>query len=337
MPSYLLAAAWEKMTKDHQPASDAGPLTRLLKDYGKLHDEKNAEDQIPALRQINEMAISAKRKFKEPEIAKYLDEMRKEAESKKKEVEAYLKKEAATKKKGLNKIEKGKVPSRKLRKDLVLARILTRVRTTPAKSPLYFALALGRPYCGLVIARSISGSQRGAAIDARTLNNGRSGGSGIKLGRCYGEGGKVVFDMGLKPSNSTKPPASLALLIKSTIKVQTQGAAGSVKVICRGGPRLTEQEMAKLLEVANATLKKSAVLLAKGDKAKVAKLKELEERCEQILKHLPDTKGGSNSTLPPLPPKAKKARAHMLVLLEKLQSAIETAEKTEKENKKDKK
>ncbi len=86
MPEYLLASAWEKIAKEHQPASDAAPLAKLLEGYGKLKDEEDAEDQNVALTKINELALSAKRKFKDAKIAGYLDKLLKEIQAKKKEV-----------------------------------------------------------------------------------------------------------------------------------------------------------------------------------------------------------------------------------------------------------
>src|SRR5262249_29832657 len=219
MHETLLTAEWKKVL-GASPPPDAGRLTKKLEGYAKLKGKADAEDEAQALQEINVLALSLKKKLaKDAKVVGHLDKMAKDALDAKKKVEADAAKEEAE--------------AAKAGKDLPLVKMLARAVALPPQTPLYYAVALGK-LSGLVIAKMIGGAHKEQAAAARTRNNGKKVGGKLMLGRCYGEQGKVVFETGVKPEASTKPPAGLAANLKKSIQKQTAGAS-KVKVLVRGG------------------------------------------------------------------------------------------------------
>src|SRR5262249_14614386 len=219
MHETLLTAEWKKVL-GASPPPDAGPLTKKLEGYAKLKGKADAEDEAQALQEISVLALSLKKKLaKDAKVVGHLDKMAKDALDARKKVEADAAKEEAE--------------AAKAGKDLALIKMLARAVALPPETPLYYAAALGT-LSGLVLAKMIGGAHKEQAAAARARNNGKKVGGKLMLGRCYGEQGKVVFETGVKPENSTKPPAGLAANFKKSIQKQTAGAS-KVKVLVRGG------------------------------------------------------------------------------------------------------
>ncbi len=218
MSDYLLTAEWKKVIGS-SPPSEAVSLTKRLERYWQLNGKSESAGKVVALQEITELALSLKKKLaKDTKVVAHLDKMAREAQETKKKVEA-----GAAGKNGA---------AARLGKDLVLIKMLALTKRLKPERPSYFVLALGEP-SGLVIAKRLSVSHREQARQARTRNSGRKGGGKLLMGRCYGEDGKVVFELGIKPGRSAKPPAGLAANVKRTIKKQTRGGS-TVKVIVRG-------------------------------------------------------------------------------------------------------
>src|SRR5262249_62277228 len=134
MADYLQVSEWKK-TVGSKPPADASALVKRLEAYGKIRGKAEAEDEMATLGEITELAISLKRKHKTPPIGPYLDKLAKQAREAKAKAEAEAAKEEAE--------------ATKAGKDLVLVKMLKRVLTRDREAPLYFAVALGRPMCGL--------------------------------------------------------------------------------------------------------------------------------------------------------------------------------------------
>jgi len=199
MHDTLLTAEWKKVIGSSSPP-DAAPLMKKLEGYAKLKGNADAEDEVQALQEISVLALSLKKKLaKDTRVVGHLDRMAKDALDARKRVEAEAAKEEAE--------------AARAGKDLPLVKMLVRALTLPPETPLYYAAALGK-LSGLVIAKMISGAHKEKALEARTRNNGKKVGGKLMLGRCYGEKGKVVFETGVKPEDSTKPPAGLAANFK---------------------------------------------------------------------------------------------------------------------------
>ncbi len=219
MADYLLSADWKKVIGSSSSA-DTASLTKRLDKYAQIKGKSDPEDEVVALQEITELALSLKKKLaKDAKVVTHLDKMAREAQETKKKVEAEAEKEEAE--------------AAKAGKDVVLLKMLRTAKSLSPEKPYYFALALGT-LSGLVIAKMVSTSSKEKARDARTRNNGRKVGGKLLLGRCYGEDGKVVLHLGIKPEDSTKPPPGLAANVKKSIKKQTQGAS-KTKVLVRGG------------------------------------------------------------------------------------------------------
>jgi hypothetical protein len=220
MADHLLVSEWKKAAGSKPPA-EASVLGKRLEAYGKIRGKAEPEDEASALDEIADLAASVKKKIKNPPLGAYLDKLAKQARDEKHKIETEAAEEEAE--------------AAKSGKDLVLAKMLKRALTRDSERPLLFTLAIGRPFCGLVIDKVASSAQKARAREARTLSNGRRKDGKIFMGRCYGEGGKVVFELGLTPDESFKPPSGLAKGLKATVNKQTAGASKSVRLRLRGG------------------------------------------------------------------------------------------------------
>jgi hypothetical protein len=198
MPTTISAADWKKLLKAHPKAEEAAPLTRALEEFGRAEGKDDPEQLVEALDAVLSRAQAAKKKnAKVKELVGYLDDLIDDADKEKARAERDAARRAEEE-------EDEDTEAAELRTALV------RVRKLDADGARPFVLALGA-VGGLVIPKRapITKDHRKRAKEMRT------GKGKILIGRCYGEGGKYVFEF------EDKPAGGITKVIKKAVKVHT--------------------------------------------------------------------------------------------------------------------
>jgi hypothetical protein len=116
----------------------------------------------------------------------------------------------------------------------ILGRLLPRVKRLDAERAWNFVAALGTPICGLMVSKKAIGPNH-----VKLAKAARKGKGGVIKGRCYGQGPKLVFDLG-----EVKPPGGLARILRKSINEHTKATKNklNVGVILRGGGENLDDE-----------------------------------------------------------------------------------------------
>ena len=207
MPDYLLSAEWKKALKNQPDVKGADDLTKVLENHARSQD--SPEKELVALKAVTAKAKDLKGKnSKNKVLADYLDDVLGAAEKAQREAE-----------KAVAKAEKEE-EDEEADIDVLLVKQLVVTRTLDQEKARHFVIALGKP-SGVAISKvPIARKQKEQAREWR------KGKGKLLIGLCYGEGGRLVFEL------ESKPPGGLAVLIKKAVKLQ---ARKDIKLKVRGG------------------------------------------------------------------------------------------------------
>ncbi len=222
MANTLSPAEWKKILKDHKDAPDTADVTKALDAYAKVEPKAKDAPQpvLDALSEVVDAAKSAKsanaRDKKRKPVVDFLDDVLKDASTMKVKVERLLQEKNERDREGEDEDEGGADEVAKLTERLI------KVKKLDAEAAKPFVLALGGKSHGLVIGKTnaLSGDHKKRACAMRE-GNGR-----IFIGRVFGENGKYVFAM------AVKPPGGLAKAVKKTALKHTK--LPPIRVIVRG-------------------------------------------------------------------------------------------------------
>jgi hypothetical protein len=214
MADYLSAGDWKTKAKSAPDAKDTDLLLAPLQEYGKA---KTDADRKTALTAILENATKVKSKnskskdAKVKELVEYVEEVLTLAGNAAKAVDKKLAEaEEEEKKKGAAALI-----------DTELVKQLEQLKRISPEKPRFFVLAMGKPG-GIAISKvEITRKQRAKA------RKWRKGKGKLIEGKCYGVGGKPIFDLG-----ELKPPGGMAQMFKKSASNQV---GKTVKLMLRGG------------------------------------------------------------------------------------------------------
>ncbi len=201
MPDYLADRDWKAELKRYKVDKDGG-LGDALATFAKCRG-KDAEAQVDALGAIVTKTAAAQKALKDQkELLKYVGQVAVQAKDEIKRVEA-----AAEEEEG----EEGDAV------DKVLYTALKRAKT----ARMFFAMVARGATDGKLILTK-------AKVKPTDIGDAKKevGGGRVFRGVCYGEDGRLVFEL------KKEPPATLEKLIKKTAKMQ---AGLMIKPICRVG------------------------------------------------------------------------------------------------------
>jgi hypothetical protein len=208
MSDYLSAADWKRELKSHPDAKEAADLTKLFDEYAK--SKASPAKQLVALKAVSTQAQALKSKFaKDKSLAAYLGDVIDAAAEAREEAEAEAKAE-----------EQAGASPEDVSFDPELVKHLLVVRNIGLDKARYFVLALGKP-SGMAISKVPIAKKHKDQAKKWRVGKGK-----LLEGRCYGEGGKYIFEF------EDKPQGGLAKNIKKAVKNQ---AEKEIKLKVRGG------------------------------------------------------------------------------------------------------
>lgn len=200
MPDYLTDRDWKSELKKYKVDKDGG-LGDALATFAKCRG-KDPKEQVDALGAIVTKTAAAQKALKDQkELLKYVGQVASQAKEELKRVEAAAEEEG----------DEGKVV------DKVLNTALKRAKT----ARMFFAVVARGAAEGKLIVTKAKVKPTDIA-DAKK----EAGGGRVYRGVCFGEDGRLVFEL------KKEPPATLEKLIKLTAKHQ---AGLMIKPICRVG------------------------------------------------------------------------------------------------------
>ena len=205
MPSSLPVKEWTKRLSKNPDAEATAPVGKALEEYSRAEGSSDPRARIATLQKVIAAAKAAKKaNAKKKDVVGDLDELLVDADKE-------LTRAAKEPLPGEEEDEEGEELNAQLK----------RVKKLEVEKARPFVLALGQ-VPGLVVA-----SRPPVTCDDRnTAREMRTGRGKLVEGRCYGEGGKYVFEM------EEKPAGGLTKLIKKAAKVH---AGMDIRLLVRGG------------------------------------------------------------------------------------------------------